>query len=203
MAKDATEQRRNRPVVALCGPSGTGKSTIALEYAYRYAKQYSAIFWINTKSELEMDDSAREAVKSIIRHGSGAPSTETYQRIAWSLDLDGRSITWGDNLLETGDSLMKIADESSCARYLGNWLGQEGNNKWLLVLDNYDDPAGCDLKELLPNQDVGHVLITSCKPNPYAGCNMIDVPTGIKQDDAMDLLVRTRGRATAPDGTSQ
>jgi hypothetical protein len=141
-----------------------------------------------------MDVSTRKAVESIIRHRSRKPSTKTYRRIARSLGLDVFNIT-------CKDSLLKAVDELSCAQCLRNWLGQECNNRWLLVLDNYDDPAACDHKKPLPTQDVGHVLITSCRPNPYPGCNRIEVPAGIKQDDAVDLLVRTLGRDIAPNGT--
>ncbi|EXJ67845.1 uncharacterized protein A1O5_09191 [Cladophialophora psammophila CBS 110553] len=170
-AKGPTGHRLDRQQIALSGSSGTGKSQIALEYAYRYTEEYSAIFWINTKNE--------------------NPSTKTYRRIARSLGLEVLNIT-------CKDSLLKAVDESSCAQCLRNWLGQECNNRWLLVLDNYDDPASCDLEKLLPTQDFGHVLITSCSPNSYPGCNRIEVPTGIKQHDAVDLLVRILGKDIGP-----
>ena len=44
-------------VQALCGMAGVGKSTIALEYAYRYRAIYGLIWWIDASSETTLVNS--------------------------------------------------------------------------------------------------------------------------------------------------
>ncbi|HET8843136.1 MAG TPA: helix-turn-helix transcriptional regulator, partial [Ktedonobacteraceae bacterium] len=50
-----TTLRQRQPTVlsqsaALCGLGGIGKTQIAIEYAYRYKEEYTALFWINAET---------------------------------------------------------------------------------------------------------------------------------------------------------
>ncbi|KAF3205830.1 hypothetical protein TWF679_009199, partial [Orbilia oligospora] len=71
---------------------------------------------------------------------------------------------------------MGAAIESSPVKCLNHWLCRGSNLRWLLILDNYDDPAACAevLDNLLP-VDIGHVLITSRLQNSYGSCTDIEM----------------------------
>lgn len=43
--------------VCLYGFAGTGKSQVALEYAYRHSKDYDLIFWIAAETSLKLNQS--------------------------------------------------------------------------------------------------------------------------------------------------
>ncbi|KAF3259719.1 hypothetical protein TWF192_010574 [Orbilia oligospora] len=188
-----------RRVVSLCGLDGSGKTHTALEYAYRYSSEYSAIFWLNATSKIELEKSARQAIWSIINVNTRNADTDTledsnqtYFRIAHSLGLDGRGIA-------SDETLMGAAIESSPVKCLNHWLCRGSNLRWLLILDNYDDPAACAevLDNLLP-VDIGHVLITSRLQNSYGSCTDIEMFAGMEQQEAVELLHQISGKkATA------
>ncbi|KAL8697127.1 MAG: hypothetical protein Q9201_007291 [Fulgogasparrea decipioides] len=45
-------------------------------------------------------------------------------------------------------------------RLVSNWLGDEANGQWIMILDNVDDPA-VPLSSFLPQTQTGSILITS------------------------------------------
>jgi hypothetical protein len=55
--------------------------------------------------------------------------------------------------------------ERRVAGAIKQWLAVEGNGRWLLILDNYDDVGSVNIHELLPTCDAGHVIITSMRSN--------------------------------------
>ncbi|KAF3316392.1 hypothetical protein TWF173_002238 [Orbilia oligospora] len=184
-----------RRVVSLCGLDGSGKTHTALEYAYRYSNEYSAIFWLNATSKIELEKSARQAIWSIINVNTRNADTDTledsnqtYFRIAHSLGLDGKGIA-------SDETLMGAAIESSPIKCLNHWLCRGSNSRWLLILDNYDDPAACAevLDSLLP-VDIGHVLITSRLQNSYGSCTDIEMFAGMEQQEAVELLHQISGK---------
>ncbi|KAF3129359.1 hypothetical protein TWF569_008230 [Orbilia oligospora] len=90
---------------------------------------------------------------------------------------------------------MGAAIESSPIKCLNHWLCRGSNSKWLLILDNYDDPAACAevLDSLLP-VDIGHVLITSRLQNSYGSCTDIEMFAGMEQQEAVELLHQISGK---------
>ncbi|KAK6343025.1 hypothetical protein TWF718_008403 [Orbilia javanica] len=191
----------DRRVVSLCGLDGSGKTHTAQEYAYRYSREYSAIFWFNATNRIELEKSARKAVWSIINKNTRntdrdtkEDSNKTYLCVAHSLGLEGRGIT-------SDEALMKAVSESSPLKCLNHWLSRESNSKWLLILDNYDDPAACagGLSSLLPIRDHGHVLITSRLQNSYESCVDIEMFTGMEQQEAVEMLYRASGKKATQD----
>ncbi|KAF3088143.1 hypothetical protein TWF102_010307 [Orbilia oligospora] len=174
-----------------------------LEKDHLYSNEYSAIFWLNATSKIELEKSARQAIWSIININTRNADTDTledsnqtYFRIAHSLGLDGRGIA-------SDETLMGAAIESSPIKCLNHWLCRGSNSKWLLILDNYDDPAACAevLDSLLP-VDIGHVLITSRLQNSYGSCTDIEMFAGMEQQEAVELLHQISGKRATTEGSS-
>lgn len=141
-------------MIALHGLGGIGKSQIALEYAYRYQGRYSSVFWVNADNSTEMEKSALEALEKIIARYAALSKFSTHQEIANALEVH-------DNV----DTRKKLIDAiaPSASKLLKKWLSREDNDRWLLLIDNYDDPGSLDLDELLPGGNFGHVIITTRK----------------------------------------
>ncbi|KAK6505732.1 hypothetical protein TWF481_007624 [Arthrobotrys musiformis] len=193
-----------RRVVSLCGLDGSGKTHTALEYAYRHSKEYSAIFWLNATNEIELEKSARKAVWYIINantknaeRGTKEDSNRIYLRTARTLGLDGRA-------LASDEDIMKAAAKFSSLKCLKHWLGRESISRWLLILDNYDDPPACaeSLHNLLPAKDSGHILITSRIQQSYESCIDVEMSTGMEQSDAVELLFKRAGETPLPESWS-
>jgi len=63
-------------------------------------------------------------------------------------------------------------EEEQLVQQAREWLSQRGNDKWLIVYDNYDDPrlpgmdslTGYDIRAYFPHRAQGSILITTRSP---------------------------------------
>jgi hypothetical protein len=148
-----------RRVIILHGLGGVGKSTIALEYSFRWSKSYTSVFWADASSETSLLQSARVISEHLISHY--AAQGIAYGEIDNFLRLGG--------LLGHDRQIMPVeGGERRVAGAVKEWLAVEGNGRWLLILDNYDDIGSVNIHELLPTCDAGHVIITSRRSNLQA-----------------------------------
>ena len=133
---------RSRKTVVVHGLGGMGKTQLALEYAQRHRKEYSAVFWVNSKSE------------DTLKQGYAAAAGRIYREHPSLVHL--KAASEGGNLDETAEAVKQ-------------WLGSAGNDRWLLIFDNYDtpklpgheEPGTFDIRPLLPQAHHGAVLITT------------------------------------------
>jgi hypothetical protein len=135
-------------VVTLTGPSGYGKTQVAMEYVYRMQNQYDAILWVHADDENKLtNDFTKIAVRlEFIADKSADSKNNNYARSlvkAW-LTAPLKNIEQGDNSEKA---------------------------KWLIVFDHVIDarilssywPFGCQS---------GSILITSRKGIPWRDSNM-------------------------------
>jgi hypothetical protein len=83
-------------------------------------------------------------------------------------------------VLEQGQTTATTsADEESSIKQVKQWFSFPDNNRWLLILDNYDDPklpglkspTGYDIRSYFPSKNQGSVLITTrSKKLGFAEC---------------------------------
>jgi signal recognition particle GTPase len=134
-------------VVVLHGLGGMGKTSIALEYAFRYSKLYTAVFWADVTSEMSFFQSARGLAEHMIA---------SYSKRGFSIDQIATTLGLRD-LLDLNGQL--TSDETAGRRVteaVKGWLAEDENEGWLLVLDNYGDVDAVDIRLLLPTCDAGH-----------------------------------------------
>ncbi|EPS35624.1 hypothetical protein H072_10984 [Dactylellina haptotyla CBS 200.50] len=188
----------SRKVISLTGLSGSGKTETAVKYAYSHEEKYSAIVWIDATNETEIITSARKAIELIIKNYPGKSPDKKYLRIAHTLGLDEhvQGITSEERLMEVMDGLKDFSSDKA----LNNWLSQDSNHNWLLIIDNYDEPKSYHLDKLIPNGGFGHILITSRRSDPYKG-HKINLSRGIENNKAIELLLDISGRPITEDGS--
>ena len=139
----SSADQTRRKVCVLHGLGGIGKTQLAIEFARKYRKNYSAVFWI--------DGSSKEKLKqSIANLASQLPQHQLLERAKLYSQQPHKDL---DGAVE--DVLL--------------WFSQLSNEQWLLIYDNVDqelsagtsDPEAFNLKEYLPEADQGCILITS------------------------------------------
>jgi tetratricopeptide (TPR) repeat protein len=148
-------------VQAIHGLGGVGKTQLAVEYAYRYAKDFQIVWW------LPADESAT----------LGLAYAKLGQRLGMRFP-DGA----------------KLDDIRHHVRRVLN-----GRHDWLLVFDNAAGPE--DVKNYLPQERTGQVLITSRNPNWGAVARPFPL-RGMKRADAVAfLLSRTHRHGKGDEAT--
>jgi len=177
-------QLRTDKVVVLHGLGGMGKSSIALEYSFRYSDSYTAVFWVDATSAASLSRSARAAAEHII--DSYAKQRHSYEDIALMLGLGG--------VLNTKGQIS--SDSTTEARLTGavkSWLATKHNEGWLLIFDNYDDVDAVDIYLLLPTCEAGNVIITSRKSNLRSLGATVAIEE-IDEKTAMAVLAKSIGK---------
>jgi hypothetical protein len=173
-----------RKVVILYGLGGSGKSSIALEYSFRYSTSYTAVFWVDVTSETSLIRAARGIAENLVayysRHGV------SHEEIASFLRLEGL-------LYPNGQIMAGEAEERRVVGAIREWLAIENNGKWLLVLDNYDDVGAVKIYSLLPTCDAGHVIITSRKSDLQALGRTIELHE-IDEQSGISLLLKSANK---------
>ncbi|KAI0841173.1 hypothetical protein F5Y06DRAFT_214675 [Hypoxylon sp. FL0890] len=87
---------------------------------------------------------------------------------------------------ELNDSNQALLDTDARLAFVRRKLTTT-NLSWLLVFDNYDDPSAFDLREYIPNNPLGNVLITSRSTDAERIGSMIHI-SGMTEDEATKLL---------------
>lgn len=132
----------HRKTVLLQGLGGIGKTQLAVEYVKQQRDAYPAIFWLNGKSEDMLKQSFKNMAKRLF--DQFPPST----------------------LLRTA---AESKDADQVAEAMKRWLSVKGNNQWLMVFDNVDnpklpgikDPQAYNIKSYFPEAHQGFILITT------------------------------------------
>lgn len=145
-------------LVVLHGLGGIGKTQLALKYAYVYEKSYTAVWWVNASTTATLAQDFLEIAQQLISHhakirvhnGQGPD----YAWIATVLGVPRDAIS------DTG-KLINPADPKPIVEVVKSYLAEKDNQKWLLIIDNYDDVDNVNINEFLPTTSWGSIIITS------------------------------------------
>jgi tetratricopeptide (TPR) repeat protein len=120
-------------VQAIHGLGGIGKTQIAIEYAYRHAGAYDAVWWIRAQEESTL--------------------AADFASLAQELGLPEAAIQSQATTIEAASQAQEAMIQA-----VRLWVGR-GGQRYLLVFDNADHPSA--LGPYLPTTGTGHVMITS------------------------------------------
>ena len=137
-----TNARHERKIHILHGMGGIGKTQLAIAYARKHQKTYSAIVWVNGDSR----DTVLQSLAVFSQHAGigGVPDPKvTVAQRAPDMEAEAKAVL--------------------------QWLALEGNQRWLMIFDNVDrdvmaddgDAHAYDVTSFLPLADYGSILITS------------------------------------------
>ena len=163
-----------RKVAVLHGLGGIGKSQLAIQFAKEHRDDYTAVFWLNAKTEDTLKRSfaanARRLPEECFSQGllDGPQDEEAFRTILYKMK---------------------------------EWLGLPGNDRWLLIYDNVDNPkipdnkreSAYDIRSYLPEAHQGSILVTTRWKTLRIG-RPIEVAKLSSDDESMSLLVRMSRR---------
>ena len=165
-----------KQTVVLKGLGGIGKTQLAAAYAMKHWQEFSAVFWLDASSAESLGSSVLDMVKRIF-----------------------------DDHPQYGELKEILENENTRAviKWARAWLARPGNDRWLLIFDNYDHPSSpsfaYDLQTLLPEMLRGHILITTAYPGFEHG-HVVHVEKFASYDDSLQVLVAASKREDLTDG---
>lgn len=114
----------------------------------------------------------------------------TYSSVFWlnatseiTLKSSFRNVAQRILALETVDEL---DDDRLCVR-VSNWLCELDNSHWLLIYDNYDDPAEYDITKYYPSVAHGSIIVTTRVPSRLNG-DKVHLRSLSKEEDSLRIL---------------
>ena len=163
-----------RKVVVLHGLGGIGKSQLAIEYAKQHRDDYTAVFWLNAKTE----DTLKQ---SFVAGARRLPEQDVDQELLYGPQ--------NELALDVIVSEMK------------KWLDRRGNYRWLLIYDNVDNPKipdnkranSYDIRSYFPQAHQGSILVTTRWKTLSIG-HLMEVAKLSKVEDSISLLEKTSHR---------
>ncbi len=170
----------HRKTVLLQGLGGIGKTQLAVEYVKQQRDAYPAIFWLNGKSEDMLKQSFKNMAKRLFDQ---FPSSTLLRTAAESKDAD------------------------QVAEAMKRWLSVKGNNQWLMVFDNVDnpklpgikDPQAFNIKSYFPEAHQGFILITTRSSQLKIG-NIIPVKKLQNVRESIAILAHMSDRPISDQG---
>jgi tetratricopeptide (TPR) repeat protein len=138
------DEERRRRIFVLHGLGGIGKTQLAINFARRHHRRFSAIVWLNGSTERRLQQSFAEFADRI-------PYNQLIQRHTDHIDV--------------GDNIAKPCGQRDHIDVL-RWLALPNNIDWLLIFDGVDlDPTkgesgSYNIEKYLPG-DHGATLVTT------------------------------------------
>jgi hypothetical protein len=173
-------------ILQVCGIGGVGKTQLVLEYCHRHSSTYNSVFWISASNMFSLHRSMFNIVRQIQDFWDGLDQAfdQDLHSVLQALGLEDTSVD------DTGFQAT-LESRKLLASAIRDWLLLEGNNNWLLVIDDADDPNMFNVNEFFNRPPPGTVLITARSSTPMpdqldsaAGINL----SGLEDQDSITLL---------------
>lgn len=171
------QKQNGRRSVVVSGLGGMGKTQLAIKYAQLHQDEYSAVFFLDITSDKSM--------------------RKSYDVIAARITADHPTT----NRLEVTPEKNE-QNSNAVVSAVKKWLELPKNTSWLMVFDNYDNPAvptnthpeRVDIQNYLPACNHGSVIVTTRVENVK-----LDSQSSMKIEKVSDLhgqeiLAKTSGR---------
>jgi hypothetical protein len=186
----------NGYTLILYGLGGMGKTQLALTYATEHCDEFSAVFCVDSSSERSARLGFRDIAQRYLNNITALSDDDERHRALQQFSLAPYVLTNGQL---SNDSLHLLA----ITKAVNGILEQNGNERWLLVLDNMDDLDNFPLGDFLPKTTARKVIITTRLTTAVRLGYAIEVD-GVEEDDGVSILLNSaRLRVPSRSGTQR
>lgn len=175
-------------IMVLCGLGGIGKSQLAAEYAYTHENLYTSVWWVNANTTLSLVQDFSAILQQLVSyHAQVRTSTGQRPDYSWIATL----LRLPANAIDQEGQLVAATDMKPIVQAVKSWLANKENQKWLIIVDNYDDLEAVDIADYLP-QSTGSVIITSRaqQSRRFGSSFELDV---VDLEDGIEILRKSAG----------
>lgn len=176
-------------IVSLWGLPGTGKSTLARQYAEINRENLSFVFWIRAESWETVAASYLEFANTIVEYyAKDTPRSQVENDLGF---------TGVEDMLRV-KSIMQLDTSRvrSVVRAVKDWLLRPENTRWLLIFDSLE--PSYDIFDFLPLTLSGKIILTSRDGNCCSWGTKLQVDA-MEEDEAIRLLDAIVGDDAAQD----
>jgi hypothetical protein len=167
----------------LYGLGGMGKTQLALNYVAESCDRFSAVFFIDGSSESRARLGFRDIAQRYVDLVMNIDQVEERQKTLQRLQLATFVLPDGQ-LSQDSLHLPKIT------KAVNGILEQDGNNKWLLIIDNMDELDNFPIQDFLPKTSARRVIITTRLTAAIRLGYAIEVD-GIEEEDGVKILLNS------------
>lgn len=173
-------------LMSICGPGGVGKTQIARQFGKLHSQSFTSLFWIDSTDEPSICRSFAGIAKHVLDHfTSQKRNRESQMLAAHQLGLSA--------VMEEKNGFYQLSkNDCKVAEELRTWFAAEGNTRWLLIFDGYDEPEQFSIRDHFPRTPWGSILITTRRTDICAYFSGTEV-TIMGQEEAYQLLNKTIG----------
>ena len=180
-------------IIALHGLGGMGKTQLAIQYAYIHQKDYTSVWWVNASTTQTLSEGFLGIAQRLLSYHAKKTTAglkSGNSQIAEELGLPP-GVVDQNGKLTTSKDVTEIVVNAIVA-----WFAAEDNNKWLLIIDNYDDLRNVNIYDFLPPSSLGSILITSRSRDTGRVGNELEVQD-VTEDEALEILRKSARRDMA------
>ena len=189
---DATTSRRR--VMALHGLGGIGKTQLAIQYAYIHQNDYTSVWWVNASTTQTLSQGflgiAQQLLSYHTKNITAGLTPPDNTQIAVLLGLPP------DIINQHGELDISRNITETVVNAMISWFAAKDNNRWLLIIDNYDDLKNVNIYDFLHPGSSGSILITSrCRDTCRIG-KELEVQE-VAEEEALEILRKSAHRDMA------
>ena len=180
-------------IIVLHGLGGIGKTQLAIQYAYIHQKDYTSVWWVDASTTQTLSEGflgIGQRLLSCHSKKTTAGLKPDNAQIAEALGLPPSVVDQNGKLTPSRDNTEIIVNAIIA------WFAAEDNNRWLLIIDNYDDLRNVNIHDFLPPSSSGSILITSRSRDTGRAGNELEVQE-VTEDEALEILRKSARRDMA------
>ena len=171
-------------IVVLHGLGGMGKTQLAIQYAYIHQKDYTSVWWVNASTTQTLSQGFLGIAQQLLMYHAKKTTAGLKldsAQIAAALGLPSGVVDQNGKLTSSRDVTEVVVNA------VIEWFAADGNNQWLLIIDNYDDLRNVNIYEFLPQGSPGSILITSRSRDTCRVGKALEVQE-VTEDEALEIL---------------